>query len=211
MSDGIDSAGRFAALPASVALSRCETGESVLARIVDLPAKLAKTRMGAAWWRGLGVSKSRREREEDHHWNRAKLIGLSRNDLFVESVAVQTVDENVQGAMIYRLNGRSVLLPGAPAVVIDRLATAPRNRGWVVSDPMYRGAGTALTRWAAYHSYHLGFDSRPVLAAIPCPGTVAFYESLGFRATDAVEEDMVIYELEPAPAQALMLRTEDLS
>jgi GNAT superfamily N-acetyltransferase len=193
-------------LPAAVTVVRCETGEAVEARLVDLTAKLAKTKIGGAWWVGLSVSKTRSREEGDHHWDWAAEVGKHQNKLYVESVAIQTTDDAVQGAAVYLLNGRSVLVDGAGAILPHWLATAPRNRPWLVPRPEYRGVGTNLIRWAAYHSYHLGFGGRIVLATLPSERTVAFYESLGFRATSAEEDDMVVYELEPMQARALFSR-----
>ncbi len=79
-----------------------------------------------------------------------------------------------------------------------------RNRGWLVPDPVFRNVGKTLVRWTAYHSDQLGFGGRIVLATLPSPRTVAFYESLGFEATSAEEDDMVIYELRPEKAKALV-------
>jgi GNAT superfamily N-acetyltransferase len=197
--------------PVRVRLTDCRTGGVVTAQLVELTAKIAKTKVDAAWWRDLGVSKSRRRQEGDHGWKWADRIGAFRNVLAVESVAVQTADGDVQGAMIYRVDGGSVLAKGEGAVYVDRVAAAPRNREGLVAEPLYRGAGTSLIRWAAYHSHSLGLGGRLVLASLPNPDTISFYERLGFRATPAEEEDMVVYELEPPHAQALIAQDESLT
>lgn len=198
-------------LPVSLQLTDCRTGGAASAHLVELHARLAKSRVDAAWWRDLGVSSLRRREEGDHSWNWADRIGMFRNSLAVESVGVQTSDGEIQGAMIYRIDGASVIETGKGAVYIDRLATAPRNREGLVDEPVYRGAGTCLLRWAAYHSFKLGLGGRLVLASLPDPNTTAFYERLGFKATPADEGDMVIYELEPTEAQALIAEDAGLS
>lgn len=193
-------------LPFPITLRRCDDRRIVIAHIVELTRTLAKTKVRAEWWAGLGVSGSRRHQEDDHHWNWVAEVGKYHNHAAVESVAVRTADGAIQAAMIYRLNGTSILASGAGAVYVDRLATAPRNRGWLVEKPLYRGAGTSLIVWAAYHSYSRGLDGRLVLAALPSERTIKFYESLGFKATTAEEDDMVVYELEPKDAVALLGR-----
>ena len=52
-----------------------------------------------------------------------------------------TDDGNIQGAALYYLNGMSYLEPDAGSVFADRLATAPRNRDWLVAEPACRGVG----------------------------------------------------------------------
>jgi hypothetical protein len=161
-------------LPRAVTLTRCDDDAPTQASLVELTPTLAKRRINGAWWTGLGVSRSRRVEEGDHHWDWAGAIGRFRNDRYVRSVAVQTEDEAVQGAMLYRFDARSVLVPDAGAVFVYRLAAAPRNRGWLVQRPAYRGAGTCLLRWAAHHGRLVGFDGRLVLASLPDPRTIRF-------------------------------------
>ncbi len=184
-------------LPAPVTLTRCDSGVPVTARLLALNTKLAKTKINGAWWVGIGVSKTRHGEEGDHHWDWAAEVGKHHNKLYFESVAIQSADNAVQGAAIYRLDGRSAIAEGAGAVLLHWLATAPRNRSWLVARPEFRGVGTNLIRWAAYHSLHLGFGGRIVLASLPSPRTTAFYESLGFLRTSAEEDDMLLYELDP--------------
>lgn len=193
-------------LPFPITLRRCDDGRTVGAHIVKLTRTLAKTKVRAEWWTRLGVPTARRHEEEDHHWNWVAEVGKYHNHGAVESVAVQTADGAVQAAMIYRLDGASIIASGAGAVYVHWLATAPRNRGWLVEKPLCRGAGTALILWAAYHSYSRGLGGRLVLAALPSERTIRFYESLGFKATTAEEDDMVVYELEPKDAVALFGR-----
>jgi GNAT superfamily N-acetyltransferase len=194
----------FPMLPVAITLTRCDTGESVKAELVELTSKLAKLKIGSKWWTNLDVSRTQRQMEGDHHWDWAAEIGKYRNSLFVESVAVQTDDGELQGAMIYRLDAQSLLSSGVGAVLIDRLATAPRNRGWLVETPLYRGVGKNLVSWAAYHSNTLGFSGRVVLATLPSLRTIGFYESLGFQRAEVEKDDMIILELEPKTAAVLL-------
>ncbi len=191
-------------LPLAVRLIHCPSNQFASARLEWLNGKLAKSKMGKAWWSGLGVSKSMRADESDHHWDWAAELGKQRNSPFAKSVCIRSVDGDIQGAMIYQTNGLSVLTRDAGAILIERLATAPRNRPWLVAHPLYRHIGITLVRWAAFHGYRLGFGGRIVLATLPSPRTERFYKSLGFRGTDAEEDDMVIYELEPGLAQSLL-------
>jgi len=187
-------------LPVRAWLTHCDSGKKHEAQIVELTAKVAKTKMGAAWWSNLGVSKSVREQEGDHHWDWAAEIGKHRNSLAVESVAVESPNGDLQAAMIYRVDGQSTLEPGAGAVFIDRLATAPRNRDWLVDSPAFRGGGTTLLSWAAYQSYALGLAGRVVVATLPSPRSIAFYKSAGFKAVKSEKDGMDVFELESAAA-----------
>lgn len=130
-------------LPIPVSLRNCQSGSNISAQLIELTAKLAKSKIDGAWWGNLGVSRSRRRQEGDHGWNWANRMGALRGDLFVEAVAVQTEDQDIQAAMIYRLDALSILAPGNGAVYVDRLATAPRNHPGLAAQPLYRGAGTA--------------------------------------------------------------------
>jgi GNAT superfamily N-acetyltransferase len=194
-------------LPATITLTQCATGSTMQAAIVPLTGDLAQRRIGARWWAGLGASAAQRGAEPDHHWDWTKLVGYYRNDPFVECLAVQTPDEDIQGAMIYHVNGRSVLEPGAGSVIGDRLATAPRNRSWLVAAPAYQGAGTGLLLRSVAHSYKLGLKGRMNLFALPIPRTTEFYEGLDFVPTDVEQDDTILYELPADRAIAWLRRT----
>ena len=195
------------ALPDGFSLESCATNTQTAATIVPLTRDLAKHCITSAWWTGLDVSPERRRQEPDHHWNWTKLVGEWRGRWYSECVAVQTEDGSVQAAAIYQVNTLSVLDSAsdgepAPAVYVGYLATAPRNRGWLVPAPAYRGGGTALLMRAAVHSYQLGFGGRVNLASLPHARTEAFYTDFGIERTEVVKESMVIYELRPEQAQA---------
>lgn len=60
--------------------------------------------------------------------------------------------------------------------------------------------------YAICHAYQLGFGGRVTLLSLPTPATVEFYERLGFQATGEEEDGMMLYELTPEQASALLRR-----
>jgi hypothetical protein len=203
-------------LPDSYELTDCTTNQKVPARIVRLTRDLAKTKITAVWWTRLGVSRTQRSQEPDHHWNWTKNVGERRQQPYTECGAVQTVDGDVQAAIIYRVDAVSVLDRDElgqplPAVYCEFLATAPRNRPRLVAFPRYRGAGTGLLLRAMVHSYSLGFGGRINLASLPHPDTEAFYTSFGFLRTGESADDMMIYEMRPPQAQEKLKKAGWLS
>ncbi len=111
-----------------------------------------------------------------------------KNDRWYEAVAVQTDDENVQGAILYWLNTTSFIDQGQGAVYVQALATAPRNRPWLVSAPLYRGTGDALLFRAVVHSYLLGLKGIVNLEAFDDPRLLKFYERRGFSVVGREDE-----------------------
>jgi hypothetical protein len=122
---------------------------------VKLTLELAQAQIDGQWWASLGVPKNVREKESDYAWRWAKRLGELKNDRWHEAVAIQTDDGKNQGAMLWS-NTKSFMDEGNGAIYIEALATAPRNRAWLVSSPRYRGVGTALVLRAVSHSYLLG-------------------------------------------------------
>jgi hypothetical protein len=188
----------------AIALRDCRTSARVQAQIVDLTRDLAQVYIDARWWANLGIGYRRRDTAEDHHWLWYKKVGSFRTDHFVRSVAVQTLDKEIQGAMIYHLNGNSLLEPGEGAVFVNYLAAAPRNRdqllnhpgrtnnsGWV--GPRYRGVGGGLLTLATLHSYERGFRGRVNLQSLP--GSEGFYRRQNFLWTGTEVDGMLVYEL----------------
>ena len=94
--------------------------------------------------------------------------------------------------MLFRVDALSAIESGKPAVFVDRLATAPRNREEVTMEPRFRGAGTGLLLFAIAQSYSLGYSGRVNL--IPVSHT-DFYVRKGFIPTGVGENDDVVFEV----------------
>jgi hypothetical protein len=140
-------------LPNEIDLVRAADNHIVQARFVRLTRPVAKVKIDATWWQDLGPSTEMRKKENDNSWHWAKRLGELRNDRWHESFAIETQDGNIQGAILYWLNTRSFVESEKGAVYLEALATAPRNRPWLVSSPLYRGVGENLLLRAAVHSY----------------------------------------------------------
>lgn len=198
-------------LPTRYELTVCGTSGRETAEFVPLTRDLAKLKIDAAWWVGLGVSGTARRAEPDHGWKWVSAVVKSRMEGFTECWAVQTADGDIQAAIVYRADALSELDRDdqgrpRPAVYCGYLATAPRNRGRLVAAPKYRGAGSGLLLRAIAQSYGLGFGGRINLASLPHPDTVAFYTAAGFVETGTESEGMMIYELRPEPAQGKLVK-----
>src|SRR5262245_58933842 len=124
---------------ARIEITRAIDNTIVTAKLVKLTRDLAQREIDAKWWVLPAESKSRRELEGDHSWKWSKIIGELRNNRWCETFAVQTDDDEVQGAILYRLNTRSFVNKNEGAIYVEGLATAPRNRPWLVDFPVYRG------------------------------------------------------------------------
>jgi hypothetical protein len=140
-------------LPNEIDLVRAADNHIVQARFVRLTRPVAKVKIDATWWQDLGASTEMRKKENDNSWHWAKRLGDLRNDRWHESFAIEAQDGNIQGAILYWLNTRSFVESEKGAVYLEALATAPRNRPWLVSSPLYRGVGENLLLRAAVHSY----------------------------------------------------------
>jgi hypothetical protein len=172
----------------------------VMARVVTLTRDLAQRKVDAIWWAGLGVRYRMRKDQKDHHWVWYKKVGKLRNDHFVRCVAVQTDDGEIQGTMIYHLNGQSLFEAEEGAVLIDYLATAPRNRPNLLYPQVshYRDVGKGLVAVAMLHSYLLGFRGRANLQSLPT--AEAFYEKNKFAWTGIEMDGMLFYEIPSSDA-----------
>jgi GNAT superfamily N-acetyltransferase len=188
-------------LPGSIALFSCRSGQKCTARLVRLTRQLAATRIDGQWWAIKAKAGASPDDEDDHHWPWRKLVGQHRNDLTWEFVGAQTDDGEIQGAIAYRIDFKSFLVPALTSVYVDRLAAAPRNRPWLVADPLYRGAGKGLLLRAVCHSYLLGLSGRVNLVSVPRERTRRFYERRGFVAVREDEEECIEYELSDQAAQ----------
>ena len=182
-------------LPDSIIVTSCRTDEQVRARIVNLYRSLAQDRIDGVWWGQLNELTGSRERDEpDEHWE----WGSIADQCGVRGgwcKGAETPDGQIQGAIAYTANSRSLLEPGEASIYVVRVATAPWNRGWLVDRPMYRGTGERLIRYASLHSYMLGLKGRLRLSALPSQKLIDFYDSMGFTKLDDNEDGTINMEL----------------
>ena len=186
-------------LPESVGIYSVRRGRPVQAKLVRLDRQLA-AQIDGTWWEG-GLSKARKN-EGDNHWLWRKLVGARRSDKAWEALAVQNMRGAVEGAMLHRIDAKSQLETGEGVVFIDRLATAPRNRPWLVESPEYRGVGSVLLLAAVRQSYSLGLGGRVWLTSLPNERTRMYYKRRGFVPIFTDEEGMIDFELPARKAQA---------
>lgn len=179
-------------LPTKLKLTLCQTGETVLSEIHRLDRERAKDQIDGRWWKDLGETKIEPLDEPDSHWEWRAIVSTYQNKPYFQSVAAITPDGEIQAAMVYRVDLKSVLEPDKRAVYVDRLATAPRNRDKLMESPLYRGGGYGLLVYAIAQSYSLGFEGRVNLLPI---ANLAWYESRGFTQTDEETADGPLYEL----------------
>lgn len=188
-------------LPERIELANVATGATITANLVTLTRHLAQDELDSKWWELPGVSKSERRGENDHSWNWAKRLGELRNDRWHEAVAAQTDDGDIQGAILYWINGKSLVEEERGAVHVEALATAPRNRPWLAPSALYRGVGEGLLLRAAAHSYLLGLEGRTNLIAFDDARTISFYENRGFAVVGRDDDDLPMLELTPGAAR----------
>ncbi len=180
-------------LPDDIKIFSVKEQCSVTAQVVRLTRSLAKTKIDGTWWK-IPLSSNIKE-EEDHHWVWRKSVGQHRNNLKWEAVAVQSSGGDVEGAILYRIDAKSQIAEGEGAVFVDLLATAPRNRPWVVSSPDYRGVGAVLLLVAVRQSYLLGLGGRVWLNSLPSERTRKFYRKQGFQVIFENDDGTIGYEL----------------
>ena len=193
-------------LPDDIKIFNTQRQSLVRAKLVRLTRELAATKIDGTWWK-IPASKEERDAEGDHHWSWRKLIGMYRNQLAWEALAVQSAGGEVEGAMLYRIDARSQIDIGEGAVYIDRIATAPRNRPWLAGTPKYKRVGTNLMLAAVRQSYALGLGGRVWLTSLPSERTREFYRKWGFEVIFEDEDGMIDFELPCATAER-RLRSE---
>lgn len=186
-------------LPDKVELTRAADDAPISANLVTLSRSLAHAQIDSKWWELPGVSRDERRAENDYHWRWAKRLGELKNDRWHEAAAVQTDDGDIQGAILYWINGVSYVDKDKGAVSVEAIATAPRNRAWLVDSPVYRGVGERLLLRAVAHSYLLGFAGRVNLVAFDDAKTVSFYLNRRFEAV-GYEDELPRLELSPEAA-----------
>ena len=191
---------RMLGLPERVTLKDVANDCDCDATIIRLDRKLAKLAVDGGWWKE-GEYLSLRKGEGDKSWNWAHSVGECRTDSFGEPLGIQTMDGEVQGAMILWTDGKSITEAGKPSIFVQYLATAPWNREWLVKPPKFRGAGSALLFQAVCHSWNLGFDGRVTLLSNPSERTREFYKKRSLTQISIADDGMIEFELEPPAAQ----------
>jgi hypothetical protein len=178
---------------------------SVAAVCTRLTRTIARDKIDRIWWNETEWTKALRKAEPDVTWKWVKLLGdvISQEGKYTNGWVVETpADTQVQGAIIYSTNAVSLLEKGPsgepiPAVYVQFLATAPRNRDRLTRPQPgnYRGVGTALLRIAIAHSYLIGGGGSINLASVHHPDTIAWYEDFGFLHMEAETEGRLVFEL----------------
>jgi hypothetical protein len=193
-------------LPAKVSLTRCDTGAAEVANIETLSRETAKNHIDLQWWNNLGSTLADPQDEPDSHWEWREIVSKVQSKRFFASKCVRTEDQAVQAAILFQVDAKSVLETGEKAIFVDRLATAPRNRGKLVQRPVFRGAGTGLLSYAIAQSYSLGFGGRVNLFAI---ANEEFYTQMGLLPTSISKDEMQLFEL-PASTAFRILKEKGL-
>lgn len=127
------------------------------------------------WWVNIRAPLERSSEEGDHAWNWDQFVEEASRDPFQRSYVALTARAGrleAEGAIIFRLNARSLLEPGRGAAYLRYVASAPRNRYRLVGeDALYRGGGEALVVMAVVESVSVGLEGRvlgdPLRPAIP--------------------------------------------
>lgn len=186
-----------------VPLIRCATGEQFTAAIVELNRDIAQQRIDAVWWNELDPESLVQppDEESDRDWDWRELVSQILNKPRGSAWAVQSDDGTVHAAMRLFVGENSAFDATKKTVYIDRLATSPINRKWLVSKPFCRGAGTALVVFAVAFSMDLGLEGRVNLAAADAE---PFYEGIGFAPTAEFREGATIWELSSDCARELL-------
>jgi hypothetical protein len=159
------------------------TGQYVEAHIMELTPALAERRIHQDWWNDPSLRDQLHPPPIDLRWNwNAMKIEYGDSTLAAENVAIVTGDRAVQGAMMVSTEPiSSRLVPGAGALLVELLFTAPRNRPALRRDgkPFFLGVGTELLSWAAWLSRKESHSGRLALDA--SPDYVGWYEKRGLQ------------------------------
>lgn len=166
----------------------------------EVPAQIIRldrshgAKIDGTWWK-VEARQRDKDREGDHHWKWRTVIGEHRNDLRWEALGVQTEGGDLDGVIIYRLDAKSWLEPQKGAIFVERLASAPRNRPWLVNSPRHQGIGSELLLAAVRQGYSLGLNGRVCLTSLPTESTLKFYRRKGFVEIVGDEDGMIDFEL----------------
>lgn len=178
--------------------------ELVNGRLVRLDRELAKKGIDAVWWTQI-ASKSLRSNELDHHWRWQKIVGEKHHNAKWDCLAVLGPEEQVEGAIVFRIDALSQIEIGKGTVFVDRLAVAPRNRDWLVNPRKYARVGSVLLFAAVRQSYFLNLGGRVWVNCLPDKRSQAFYKDRGFEFLSEDEDGMIDYELPTREAQRWLI------
>ena len=181
---------------------------SVVSRIADLDVDLARQEVDGRWWADEVLVPDLIAGEVDHRWRWETLIETFRSGPrgpYVRPYAITTDDGRVQAAAILRLDHHSFLEKNedgrwAPAVYVDRLASAPWNRHWVTRDKLAEVVrpASALLDLAVALSHFLSFGGRFVLESVDRERTIASYKRYGLCYTGVKHDEQAgKYYLDP--------------
>jgi hypothetical protein len=149
-----------------------------------------------------------RLRLEDFHWDWRKLNAIFAARSGCSALAIEC-DGHAQGLMIIDTeNHASHLLPkGQPIAYVERLASAPWNRGTFIPKVTFGVTGYALVATAIAISRRSSLDGRVGLHSVS--GSVGFYAhkcgmtSLG---PDVTKQGLVYLEMSPQQADAFLAK-----
>lgn len=191
-----------------VRITQYSDGTAVWADLISVNRETAEQGIDNVWWCESGLSNSA-QNEMDSHWSWARIAEEYSNDVLSECLAIESSSGELEGAVAFQVNAQSRLEPNAGCVYVGWLATAPRNRKWLTSSPVYKGIGTVLLFESLIESYRLGLKGRIALQSLPSANTLAFYEHKGFERTDLSQDgsNLIDYEL-PSERALEWLRSE---
>jgi hypothetical protein len=199
-------------LPKLTMLFFAPTGQYVEAQIVELTADIVERQIHRGWWADDSLYEQFDPPPIDRHWNWNEMgIEYGGKPLAAEKVAITTGDQAVQGAMMISTKPvPSILSPGAGALFVELLFTAPRNRPSLRRDgnAFFLGVGSELLTWGAWLSREKGYEGRLLLDG--SPEYVGWYEKRGLQKLGAkpiVFEDVAYVPMELAvPAAKRLLK-----
>jgi GNAT superfamily N-acetyltransferase len=195
-----------------IQILRADSNQIVDAEIIRLTTDMAREKIDKVWWILSNVLAEDMNLEGDFHWDWERLARFYIDKSLHECVAVLSQENYLEGAMVYQFNAKSKLEPNKGIVYVGWLASAPRNRNWLVKQPFYKGVGTMLLYWAIRESYDAGLGGRISLQSLPTPSTVQFYKNKGLVRTDLSQpaNDLVDYELPESAALTWLQKQGDL-
>ena len=195
-----------------IQILRADSNQTVDAEIIRLTTDVAREKIDKVWWKLPNVSAEDMNDEGDFYWDWERLVRFYSGKSLHECVAVLSQENYLEGAMVYQFNAKSKLEPNKESVYVGWLASAPRNRNWLVSQTFYKGVGTMLLYWALRESYDAGLGGRISLQSLSTPSTVQFYENKGLVRIDLTQptNDLVDYELPESAALAWLQKQGDL-
>ncbi len=179
----------------TIAIKHVRTGQLVESRVIRLTRWGSRYRVDRPWSRFRGPYVHGFDQRPDAHWKWNSFVRRhqKRQD-WVRCGAIETPDGKIQGAIIYRRDGASLLEPGQGAVYVEYLAAAPSNRKDCARKPEYEGVGSGLLTLAILHSYDWGSGGRVALHSLPT--AIKFYKQHDFVKTNHSKDRMIHCEID---------------